>query len=70
MYHDQRQIVLKLLGFDKGVTVHAGLPIPIATAAHDTAFDIAGKGIANVSGLKRAFIIASRMVANPKKIAH
>lgn len=69
MYHDQGQIALKLLGFDKGVTVHAGLPVPIATAAHGTAFDIAGQGKANVSGLKRAFAIVSRMAANQKKTA-
>ena len=69
MYHDQGQIALKLLGFDKGVTVHAGLPIPIATAAHGTAFGIAGQGKANVSGLKRAFAIVSRMAANQKKTA-
>ena len=47
MYHDQGQIAIKLLGFDRGVTVAGGLPIPIATPAHGAAFDIAGKGIAN-----------------------
>ena len=67
MYHDQGQIALKLLGFDKGVTVHGGFPIPIATPAHGTAFDIAGQGKANPEGLKRAFIIASQMAANQKE---
>ena len=67
MYHDQGQIALKLLGFDKGVTVHAGLPIPITTPAHGTAFDIAGQGKAHAEGFKRAFIIASRMAVNQKK---
>ena len=34
MYHDQGQIAMKLMGFDRGVTVPGGLPIPIATPAH------------------------------------
>ena len=48
MYHDQGQIAMKLMGFDRGVTVQGGLPIPITTPAHGTAYDIAGKGTANV----------------------
>ena len=44
MYHDQGQIAIKLMGFSRGVTVQGGLPIPIATPAHGTAFDIAGQG--------------------------
>jgi 4-hydroxythreonine-4-phosphate dehydrogenase len=59
MYHDQGQIAIKLLGFDQGVSVLAGLPIPIATPAHGTAFDIVGKNSANVSAALNAF----RMVA-------
>jgi len=47
MYHDQGQIALKLKGFERGVTVATGLPNPITTPAHGTAYDIAGKGIAN-----------------------
>ncbi|NQW00409.1 MAG: 4-hydroxythreonine-4-phosphate dehydrogenase PdxA [Rhodospirillales bacterium] len=42
MYHDQGQIAMKLMGFERGVTIAAGLPIPVATPAHGTAFDIAG----------------------------
>jgi 4-hydroxythreonine-4-phosphate dehydrogenase len=61
MYHDQGQIAIKLLGFSKGVTVQGGLPIPITTPAHGTAYDIAGKGIANVSATEQAFLIACRM---------
>ena len=38
MYHDQGQIAIKLLGFDKGVSVLAGLPLPVTTPAHGTAF--------------------------------
>lgn len=63
MYHDQGQIAIKLLGFSKGVTVQGGLPIPITTPAHGTAYDIAGQGRANVSATEQAFLIACRMGA-------
>jgi 4-hydroxythreonine-4-phosphate dehydrogenase len=55
MYHDQGQIALKLLGFERGVTILGGLPIPIATPAHGTAYDIQGKGIADPSATIQAF---------------
>ena len=64
MYHDQGQIAMKLMGFERGVTVQGGLPIPITTPAHGTAFDIAGQGKANPQGLHQAFRIACRMGAN------
>ena len=64
MYHDQGQIALKLLGFDRGVTVQGGLPVPITTPAHGTAFDIAGQNKANVKALARAFAIACQMGAS------
>lgn len=58
MYHDQGQIAMKLLGFDGGVTIQGGLPVPITTPAHGTAFDIVGQGIANTTSTERAFDIA------------
>jgi 4-hydroxythreonine-4-phosphate dehydrogenase len=61
MYHDQGQIAIKLMGFSQGVTVQGGLPIPITTPAHGTAYDIAGKGCANVNATYNAFRIAARM---------
>jgi 4-hydroxythreonine-4-phosphate dehydrogenase len=61
MYHDQGQVAIKLLGFEKGVTVQGGLPIPIATPAHGTAFDIAGQNKANVEATAQAFLLAARM---------
>ena len=61
MYHDQGQIAMKLMGFDRGVTVQGGLPMPITTPAHGTAYDIAGKGVANVGAMKNAFELACRM---------
>ena len=63
MYHDQGQIALKLLGFDRGVTVQGGLNFPVTTPAHGTAFDIAGKGIADVNATRKAFELACKMVA-------
>ena len=63
MYHDQGQIAIKLMGFSKGVTVQGGLPIPITTPAHGTAYDIAGKGLADVNATLNAFNIACRMGA-------
>jgi len=63
MYHDQGQIAMKLMGFDRGVTLHGGLPVPVATCASGTAFDIVGKGIANVEGLQAAFDLAARIAA-------
>ena len=61
MYHDQGQIAMKLMGFDHGVTVHAGLPFPITTSAHGSAFDIAGKNLASVNALRAAFNLACKM---------
>lgn len=61
MYHDQGQIAIKLMGFSRGVTVQGGLPIPILTPAHGTAFDIAGQGKANVGAIRQAFELACRM---------
>jgi 4-hydroxythreonine-4-phosphate dehydrogenase len=63
MYHDQGQIAIKLMGFSKGVTVQGGLPIPITTPAHGTAYDIAGQGRADVNATLNAFQIACRMGA-------
>ena len=61
MYHDQGQIAIKLLGFDQGVSVLAGLPVPIATPAHGTAFDIVGTNSANVNAALNAFRMVSAM---------
>lgn len=55
MYHDQGQIALKLLGFERGVTILGGMPVPITTPAHGTAYDIQGKGIADPSATIQAF---------------
>ncbi len=64
MYHDQGQIAMKLMGFERGVTIAAGLPIAVATPAHGTAFDIAGKGVANPGAMRKAFDVLCRMAPN------
>ena len=63
MYHDQGQIAMKLMGFDRGVTMMGGFPFPICTPAHGTAYDIAGRGIANLGASKAAVLLAARMAA-------
>ncbi len=67
MYHDQGQIALKLLGFERGVTVQGGLPIPVTTPAHGTAFDIAGTGCADCGAMLAAFDLACRMAGDWQK---
>lgn len=57
MYHDQGQIAMKLMGFDRGVTLIAGYGFPIVTPAHGTAFDIAGQGRADLG----ATLMAARL---------
>jgi len=64
MYHDQGQIATKLLGFDKGVTIHGGMPVAIATCAHGTAFDIAGTGKARPTALIEALKVVLRSLSN------
>jgi len=64
MYHDQGQIALKLMGFEEGVTLAGGMPYPIATPAHGTAFDIAGKGIAKTSAFECAVRLTVKMAAS------
>jgi len=61
MYHDQGQIAMKLLGFDRGVTLLGGFPFPICTPAHGTAYDIAGRGVANVGAARAALLLAAKM---------
>ncbi len=69
MYHDQGQIAMKLMGFDRGVTLHGGLPVPVVTSASGSAFDIAGQGIANIEGLQEAFDLAVRMASSQQREA-
>jgi 4-hydroxythreonine-4-phosphate dehydrogenase len=58
---------MKLMGFERGVTVHGGLPVPITTPAHGTAYDIAGRGDANPQALRNALTLAARMARARKR---
>jgi 4-hydroxythreonine-4-phosphate dehydrogenase len=61
MYHDQGQIATKLKGFNRGVTVTAGLKTVFTTPAHGTAFDIVGEGKATTGALEQAVRLAARL---------
>ena len=63
MYHDQGLIALKTLEFDRAVNVTLGLPFVRTSPDHGTAFDIAGKGVANPSSMIAAIDYAARAVA-------
>jgi 4-hydroxythreonine-4-phosphate dehydrogenase len=64
MYHDQGLIPLKLLHFSDAVNVTLGLPIIRTSVDHGTAYDIAGKGVADPSSLKEAVRMAVLMAGN------
>lgn len=68
MYHDQILIPFKLLNFNSGVNFTAGLPIVRTSPDHGTAFDIAGKGIADPGSMIEAFNYAKLIVNNRKKL--
>jgi 4-hydroxythreonine-4-phosphate dehydrogenase len=61
MYHDQGLIPVKTLAFDEGVNVTLGLPFVRTSPDHGTAFDIAGKGLANPASLIAALKLADRL---------
>ena len=61
MYHDQGLIPVKTLAFDEGVNVTLGLPFIRTSPDHGTAFDIAGKGLANPASLIAALRLADRL---------
>jgi 4-hydroxythreonine-4-phosphate dehydrogenase len=69
MYHDQGLIPLKLLHFSNAVNVTLGLPIIRTSVDHGTAYDIAGKGIADPSSLKAAIRMAVILSTN-RKLRH
>jgi 4-phospho-D-threonate 3-dehydrogenase / 4-phospho-D-erythronate 3-dehydrogenase len=62
MYHDQGLIPLKLLHFSDAVNLTLGLPIVRTSVDHGTAYDIAGKGIADPSSLIAAVKMAAKIV--------
>jgi 4-hydroxythreonine-4-phosphate dehydrogenase len=66
MYHDQGLIPVKYLGLDQGVNVTVGLPFVRTSVDHGTAFDIAGRGIADPSSLLAAITMAQQLAAAPR----
>jgi 4-hydroxythreonine-4-phosphate dehydrogenase len=64
MYHDQGHIPLKLLGEKRAVNICAGLPIVRTSVAHGTAYDIAGRGLADPLSLIEATRVAAKLVAS------
>ncbi|MEE8423042.1 MAG: 4-hydroxythreonine-4-phosphate dehydrogenase PdxA, partial [Thermodesulfobacteriota bacterium] len=68
MYHDQGLIPLKLLSFGESVNVTLGLPIIRTSVDHGTAYDIAGKGVADPTSLVNAIKMAVAMVKRKSKI--
>lgn len=69
MYYDQGQIPAKLLGYQEGVTVTAGLPIIRTSVDHGTAYDIADQGVADERSMVRAILLASRLASGSMMIA-
>lgn len=64
MYHDQGLIPFKLLHFSDGVNVTLGLPLVRTSVDHGTAYDIAGRGVADASSLTAAVDLAAAISAN------
>jgi 4-hydroxythreonine-4-phosphate dehydrogenase len=67
MYHDQGHIALKLLGGRRAVNISAGLPLVRTSVAHGTAYDIAGKGIADPGSLIEATRVATKLALTNAK---
>jgi 4-hydroxythreonine-4-phosphate dehydrogenase len=63
MYHDQALIPIKTIAFDEGVNTTLGLPFVRTSPDHGTAFDIAGRGIANEASLMAAIALADRLAS-------
>jgi len=67
MYHDQGLIPFKLLSFGSGVNFTAGLPVIRTSPDHGTAYDIAGKNIANGESMRQALFLAKDLYLNRKQ---
>lgn len=68
LYHDQGLIPVKLMAFDRAVNTSIGLPFVRTSPDHGTAFDIAGKGIADATSMKAAIHLAAELVCQKLKI--
>ncbi|MEL6222251.1 MAG: 4-hydroxythreonine-4-phosphate dehydrogenase PdxA [Cyanobacteria bacterium J06627_8] len=70
LYHDQGLIPVKLMGFDRAINTTIGLPFVRTSPDHGTAFDIAGKGIADETSMKEAILWAVELVRQRKAAAN
>ena len=61
MYHDQGHTAVKLVAFEDAVNVTLGLPIVRTSVDHGTAFDIAGKGLANEKNMLQAIRLGAKL---------
>ena len=61
MYHDQGLVPLKMIGFETGVNWTLGLPFVRTSPDHGTAYDIAGKGVANPGSMIAALRLAKQL---------
>lgn len=68
LYHDQGLIPVKLMAFDRAINTTIGLPFIRTSPDHGTAFDIAGRGIANASSMKAAIQLGTELVNQRKKL--
>ncbi len=67
LYHDQGMIPFKVSGFKNGVNMTIGLPVLRTSVCHGTAYDIAGKGIADPASLEAAVSLASECLSSGGK---
>jgi 4-phospho-D-threonate 3-dehydrogenase / 4-phospho-D-erythronate 3-dehydrogenase len=69
MYHDQGHIPMKLIDFEGTVNISLGIPILRTSVDHGTAFDIAGRNVADPRSMKQAMRVAARMAATRRAMA-
>ena len=69
MYHDQALIPVKLLAFDRAVNITLGLPVVRTSPDHGTAYDIAGKNLADPGSLKSAIKMALELAGKRRKLS-
>jgi len=69
MYHDQGHIPMKLIDFEGTVNISLGIPIIRTSVDHGTAFDIAGKNVADARSMKQAMRMAARMATSRRGMA-
>ena len=67
LYHDQATIPMKLLGFGEAVNVSLGLPIVRTSVDHGTAYDVAGRGVADARGMSSAIDLAARLTRDRRR---